>query len=454
MSEAEDPLAPLTVAEFSQRMTDLFHKVPRFRNIAVSGEITGFRPSASAIYFDLKDQGAQGGPMLACFLRAERLPHGIELADGLAVIARGEIINYGPRGRYSLTVREIEATGLGLLFVEFQALKERLKREGLFNDERKRTLPRFPRKLAVVSTREGKGIDDFVREIEKRGAFVRVQLFDTRVQGVGAERDIAAAIGRADRSGADLIILGRGGGSYEDLFPFNREEVVRAIVAARTPVLTAIGHSADIHLADLAADERANTPSLAADRVLAGWMKAAEWLPKMNERLLNAAERRIDLGARGIELRARTLGDTIARRLATKQSTLVQRERGLVALDPRARLAGRAAAIATRSEQLSAASAALLRRAATRMDASKERLPERVVGLVARKRSLLDLGAAAMRGADPSAPLQRGYAIVLRDGVVVRNAAQLRAGDDVRARFGRGSACARIESIESEEGEA
>uniref|UniRef100_E6Q7V2 Putative Exodeoxyribonuclease 7 large subunit (Exodeoxyribonuclease VII large subunit) (Exonuclease VII large subunit) n=1 Tax=mine drainage metagenome TaxID=410659 RepID=E6Q7V2_9ZZZZ len=454
MSEAEEHVVPLTVAEFSQRMSDLFHKVPRFRDIAVSGEITGFHPSANAIYFDLKDQGAQGGPMLSCFLRAERLPRGVELADGLAVVARGEIINYGPRSRYSLTVREIEATGLGLLFVEFQALKERLKREGLFNEERKRPLPRFPRTLAVVSTREGKGIDDFVREIEKRGPFVRFRMFDTRVQGIGAERDIAAAIARADESGADLIILGRGGGSYEDLFPFNREEVVRAIVAARTPVLTAIGHSSDIHLADLAADERANTPSLAADRVLAGWMKAAEWLPKMNERLLNAAERRIDLAARGIESRARTLGDTIARRLATKQSTLVQRERELVALDPRARLAGRAAAIATRSEQLSAASVALLRRAGTRMDANKERLPERVAGLLARKRSFLDLASAALRGADPNAPLQRGYAIVVRDGAVVRNAAQLRVGDEVRARFGRGSASARIESIGTEEGNA
>jgi len=449
--ETVDMLAPITVAEFSQRMTDLFNKVPRFRDIAVSGEITGFRPSATAIYFDLKDQGAQGGPLLSCFLRADRLPNNVKLADGLAVVARGEIINYGPRGRYSLTVREIAATGLGLLFVEFQALKERLQREGLFNDDRKRPMPRFPRSIAVVSTREGKGIDDFVREIEKRAPFVRLQMFDTRVQGHGAERDIAAAIAQADGSGADLIVLGRGGGSYEDLFPFNREEVVRAVVAARTPILTAIGHSADIHLADLAADERANTPSLAADRVLAGWMKAAEWLPKMNERLFHVAERRIDLAAREIESRARTLGETIARRIAAKQSTVVQRERELVALDPRARLAGRAAAIATRSEQLSAASASLLRRASTRIDAGKERLPERVAGLLARKGSLLGLAAAALRGADPNAPLERGYAIVVRDGVVVRNAAQLRVGDEVRARFGRGSASARIENIESEE---
>lgn len=451
MIETVDMLAPITVAEFSQRMTDLFNKVPRFRDIAVSGEITGFRPSATAIYFDLKDQGAQGGPLLSCFLRADRLPNNVKLADGLAVVARGEIINYGPRGRYSLTVREIAATGLGLLFVEFQALKERLQREGLFNDDRKRPMPRFPRSIAVVSTREGKGIDDFVREIEKRAPFVRLQMFDTRVQGHGAERDIAAAIAQADGSGADLIVLGRGGGSYEDLFPFNREEVVRAVVAARTPILTAIGHSADIHLADLAADERANTPSLAADRVLAGWMKAAEWLPKMNERLFHVAERRIDLAAREIESRARTLGETIARRIAAKQSTVVQRERELVALDPRARLAGRAAAIATRSEQLSAASASLLRRASTRIDAGKERLPERVAGLLARKGSLLGLAAAALRGADPNAPLERGYAIVVRDGVVVRNAAQLRVGDEVRARFGRGSASARIENIESEE---
>lgn len=454
MSESEEGLAPITVAEFSRRMSDLFQRVPRFRDIAVSGEITGFKPSGNALFFDLKDQGAQGGPKLSCFLRAEHVPHGLELADGLAVVARGEIINYGPHGRYSLTVRRIEATGLGMLFVEFQALKERLQREGLFNDERKRALPRFPRTVAVISTREGKGIDDFVREIEKRAPFIRMQIFDTRVQGIGSERDIAAAVARADASGSDVILLGRGGGSYEDLFPFNREEVVRAIVAARTPVLTAIGHSADIHLADLAADARANTPSLAADLVLAGWMKAAEWLPKMSERLAFAAQRRFDVAARDIELRARALDDATARRFAAKQNALLQREREVVALDPRARLAGRAAAIAARREQLQAASAALFRRAATRIDANRERLPERARGLVGRKRTLFDLARAALESADPNAPLRRGYAMLFRDGAVVRSATQLRVGDEVRAHFGRGAARARIESIDVDEEEA
>ncbi len=443
----------MTVAEFSQRMSDLFARVPRFRDIAVSGEITGMRPSSNAIYFDLKDQGAQGGPVLSCFLRADRVPNDVKLADGLAVVARGEIINYGPRSRYSLTVREIAATGLGLLFLEFQALKDRLQREGLFNDDRKRALPRFPRKVAVVSTREGKGIEDFVREIEKRAPFVHLRLFDTRVQGIGAERDIAAAIERADRSGAELIVLGRGGGSYEDLFPFNREEVVRAIVAAQTPVLTAIGHSADIHLADLAADEHANTPSLAAERVLAGWIKAAEWLPKMSERLGYAAQRRLDRATHDVEMRSRAVDAAMVARFATLQTKIVQRERALAALDPRARLAARAAAIATKSEQLQASAVALLRRARTQLEVRGERLPERVAGLALRKRSLLDLRSAALRGVDPHAPLERGYAIVLRDGIAVRSAQQLQVGDEVRARFGRGAARARIERIETEEGE-
>ncbi len=454
MSEGEKLHIPMTVAEFSQRMSNLFARISRFRDIAVSGEITGMRPSANAIYFDLKDQGAQGGPLLSCFLRADRLPNDVKLADGLAVVARGEIINYGPRSRYSLTVREIAATGLGLLFLEFQALKDRLQREGLFNDDRKRALPRFPRKVAVVSTREGKGIDDFVRVIEKRAPFVRLHIFDTRVQGIGAERDIAAAIERADRSGADLIVLGRGGGSYEDLFPFNREEVVRAIVAAQTPILTAIGHSADIHLADIAADERANTPSLAADRVLEGWSKAAEWLPKMSERLRYAAQRGLDRATRDLEMHSRAVETAIVGRLAAIQTKIVQRERSLVALDPRARLAARAAAVATKSEQLQASAAALLRRARTQIDVRGERLPDRVAGLALRKRSLLDLRSAALRGFDPHAPLERGYAIVLRDGVAVRSALQLQVGDEVRARFGRGAARARIERIETEEEQA
>ncbi|MGC8486315.1 MAG: exodeoxyribonuclease VII large subunit, partial [Candidatus Baltobacteraceae bacterium] len=148
------------------------------------------------------------------------------------------------------------------------------------------------------------------------------------------------------------------------------------------------------------------------------------------------------------------LEGAVAHRLTALQKGVVQRERALIALDPRARLVGRAAAIATRSEQLHASAAALLRRLHTQLDTRGERVPERIAGLAARKRSMLDLRTAALRGADPHAPLGRGYAMVLREGVVVRNASQLQIGDEVRARFGRGAARARIERIEPEESEA
>jgi len=453
VSEPASAPAPLTVAEFSQRMSGFFERVSLFRDIAVSGEISGYAVRGSGIYFDLKDQGAQGGPILACYLRPASVPRGLALANGLAVVARGEIINYGPRSKYSLTVASIEATGLGLLFVEFQALKERLRVEGLFESGRKRALPRFPHKIAVVSTRGGKGIGDFLTEIAKRAPFVQVSFFDTRVQGIGAEREIAAAIARADGSGAELIVVGRGGGSYEELFTFNREEVVRAIVATHVPVVIALAHTDDIHLADLVADGTANTPSLAVALVLEEWSRAAAWLPAARDRLASGARRRVDIAAQRLDTSRRDVSEGMRRRIESMRNAVVARERALVALDPRSRLIGRRSALVGRTEQLVAAMAARLQRCSNGVATRGERLPERIAGLLVRNRARLAVARASYEAGDPAAPLQRGYAMVMRGGEIVRNVAQLRIGDEIEARFGRGSARARIERIENEEGQ-
>ncbi len=184
--------------------------------------------------------------------------------DGDEVICGGEYNTYAPRSQYQLVVKSLELTGEGVLFAQFEALKERFRAEGLFEKSRKRRMPPFPRRIAVISSLESRGVGDFLKTIANRAPFIEITFIETLLQGKGAEMEIGEAIDRASKLDVDLIVLTRGGGSYEDLFPFNREPVVRAIVRAKHPVLSAVGHEQDVHMSDYVADWTCETPSNAA----------------------------------------------------------------------------------------------------------------------------------------------------------------------------------------------
>ena len=259
---------PLSVSELTSQVRGALEN--RFASVWVEGEISNFRAAPSGHwYFTIKDEGAQ--LRAACFRGANRAIR-FRPSDGLLVRARGRLTVFEPRGEYQLMVEGLDPVGAGALRVAFEQLKERLAAEGLFDQESKRELPLLPRRIAVVTSTAGAALRDIIRAVERRTRTVHLLVVPTRVQGEGAGAEIARAIrtlnehhlralaeGRTEDA-VDAVIVGRGGGSAEDLWAFNEEEVARAIRASVVPVISAVGHETDFTIADFAADVRAATP--------------------------------------------------------------------------------------------------------------------------------------------------------------------------------------------------
>lgn len=409
--------------------------------IRVRGEVSGVSKKNGRLYFDLKENA----DVLKCVVWAGdalKLP---PFKDGDEIICGGDYGTFAARSQYQLFVKAVELTGIGALYAQFEALKERFRKEGLFDEARKRPMPAFPRRVAVVSAR-GKGAEDFLTTIAKRAPFVRVEFVETRVQGDGAQMDIAEAIDKASRLDVDVIVLTRGGGGYEDLFPFNLEPVVRAIVRAKHPVLSAVGHTGDVHLSDYVADCTCETPS-----------NAAQYFGEIGDRFLQRIQRaqgRLEQTVRSlIGSRAQTFDYVSARLAAVARSSLQKEERSLHALErrlaaqtPHRRLVERSQRIAALRSRLEFAAryyAAPRRETFKRLD---ERLARMPATLLRPYRELLERRNTRLEGLNPHALLARGYAIVTLDGHAVSDAAAVPEGALVEAQLHRGKLRARVES--------
>src|SRR5437762_1906242 len=255
-----------TVTELTVRVRD--HLEEKFFEVWVEGELSGVRLwNTGHLYFTLKDSSSLlKGLMFRSALRYLKF----KPADGLRVVARGKISVYDPKGEYQIVCEHLEPEGLGALQLAFDQLKERLQKEGLFDERRKRTLPALPRKIGVVTSLDGAAVRDIIKVLRRRYANAHIVIRPARVQGEGAALEIAramAAIGKV--KGVDVVIVGRGGGSIEDLWAFNEEVVARAIAGCPVPTISAVGHETDVTIADFVADLRAPTPSAAAEMVVA-----------------------------------------------------------------------------------------------------------------------------------------------------------------------------------------
>jgi exodeoxyribonuclease VII large subunit len=287
--DADDPfgLAFESVSELTARIKGAL--ASQFGEVAVHGEVSNVaRPKSGHIYFTIKDDAAS---IRAVIWRsdARRLP--FDLTDGLAVRALGGVTVYEPRGDYQLTVRALEPEGVGPLELAFRQRFARLAAEGLFDPARKRPLPRYPRRIVIVSSPTGAAVRDVLQVTGRRWKCAEILIAPTRVQGEGADGEVVAALELANRvAGADIIIVARGGGSLEDLWTFNEEVVARAIAGSRVPVVSAIGHEIDVTLADLAADRRALTPSEAGEVCVPDCREVALHLDRLADRLRSAGQ--------------------------------------------------------------------------------------------------------------------------------------------------------------------
>ncbi len=283
----------LTVTQLSRRIrTAVNAAFPA--EVRVLGEVSNLAEGSSGHrYFTLKDAGSE----VRCVMwKSDSIKLHFEPRDGMELIATGTVDVFEQRGQYQLYVRRLEPRGIGALELAFQQLRERLAGEGLFDPARKRPLPRFPRRIAIVTSPGGAALHDMLQTIERRFPCVQVYVFGVRVQGEGAAREIADAIRRLNHSsarlgGLDVVIVGRGGGSIEDLWAFNEEVVARAIHASRIPIISAVGHEVDFTIADLVADVRAATPTAAAELVVPLRSELLEQVAQWQRRLMLAAHR-------------------------------------------------------------------------------------------------------------------------------------------------------------------
>lgn len=350
------PAAPFTVRQINELVRGALHlHLPP--TVYVLGQIGNLsRPSSGHLYFTLKDQASE----LPCVMwRSDAAKLRFTLEVGMEVIATGGLDVYLPRGAYQLYVRKLEPRGVGALEVAFRQLREKLEREGLFDPRRKKALPRIPQRLALVTSPSGAAIRDILQTLRRRFPPLEILLFPVRVQGTGAAEEIAAAIRlmnehRDALGGIDVAIVGRGGGSLEDLWAFNEEVVARAIVASRIPLISAVGHEVDVTISDLVADLRAPTPTAAAELVAPDARELREWLAQRTIRAARATRHAVELGR--AHLRAVLASDVLARPLLR----LRERAQRVDELCQRLRLALRER-FRTARERMNRAQLALLR---------------------------------------------------------------------------------------------
>lgn len=292
---------PIKVSQLNGYIKRVLQMDPLLGNVSVIGEISNLKyHSTGHVYFTLKDETSK----INCFLAAEYLRElRYELSDGIEIVANGYIFLYERGGSYSLNVREIAIEGVGNLTAAFERLKEKLSAEGFFDEKYKKPIPFFPKKIAVITSETGAAVRDIIKIIKSRNNIVDVLVYPCLVQGPGAAADIANAIGEVNRlfPEIDTIIVGRGGGSMEELWAFNEEVVARSIFASRIPVISAVGHETDFTISDFVADRRAETPTAAAQMAVPDISALKEYVENQKENLIHIMERLIKY----IELRVK-----------------------------------------------------------------------------------------------------------------------------------------------------
>ena len=278
-------LKPVRVSQLNSYIKRILQTDPILGNVSVIGEISNLKFHGSGhVYFSLKDENSK----VSCFLPADKFAVlACELEEGLEVTASGYIYLYERGGSYSLNIRDIQVSGQGNLAAEFQKLKVKLEKEGLFDTEHKKAIPAFPRKVAVVTSETGAAVRDIVKTIKRKNSFTDILIYPVLVQGPGAAGEISAAIEDLNlhHGDVDIIIAGRGGGSMEELWAFNEEIVARSIYESEIPVISAVGHETDFTIADFVADLRAETPTAAAERAVPDTFLIRETLETINKEM-------------------------------------------------------------------------------------------------------------------------------------------------------------------------
>ena len=399
-------LQPVSVTQLTGYIKLLLDRDEILSQTCVRGELSNYKIHSSGHhYFTLKDEGA----VISCVLfRSDAMRLRFRPESGMKVILTGRVSLFPRSGQYQLYVSHMQPDGAGDLAVAFEQLKQRLQAQGVFDAAHKKPLPRYPERVALVTSPTGAAVRDMIRILGRRWPLASVLVCPVRVQGEGAAEEIAAMLELVDAAGlADVLITGRGGGSLEDLWAFNEEIVARAIYRCKTPVISAVGHEPDVTIADFAADVRAATPSNGAELAVCDRAELRALLEQQARRMEKAQERRLEL----LRQRLRRLSERPV--LRSPEGSLQQKELLLELLRQRLE---RAAVSAVEQEQ------------------------RRFAALSGRLDAL-----------SPLKVLARGYAVATRQGQVLHSVEQLSPGEEIRLRLSDGTALCAVERIEKGE---
>ena len=401
-SRREADMAVYSVSQVNSYIKNMFTQDFMLARISIRGEVSNCKYHSSGhIYFTLKDEKAA----IACVMFAgNRKGLSFTLKEGQKVEAEGSISVYEQNGSYQLYARKITLDGAGELYKQYENLKTRLEEMGMFAEEYKKPIPQYAMKIGIITAQTGAAVRDIITVAKRRNPYVKLTLYSAFVQGEGAKESIVQGIKALDQLGLDILIVGRGGGSIEDLWAFNEECVARAIFECNTPVISAVGHEVDVTIADYVADLRAPTPSAAAELAVFDLRALEEKLGQYNRRFLGLMEQK----------------------LGENRTRLKQQELQLQVLSPGQKL------LEKRQRLLSLA----------------DRLEYNIDKVLSQRKHHLALYAQKLQGLSPFISLERGYAYVQdKDGASVRSVKQIKIGEEIQVQFLDGQAKAKITEL-------
>ncbi len=421
------PNSPLTVtvSQLGRKIASMIRSEKTFEDLCVKGEISNFSPNARSghIYFTLKDDTAS---IRVVIFRNTAEYINAALEDGMAVVVRGTVKCYEAGGYYQIVAADVRPDGEGALAAQFAMIKAKLEAEGLF--KQKRPLPEMPRKICVITSESGAVLHDILQNIESRCPEVRIVFIPAAVQGEYAPASLVSALGKANETDADLIIFGRGGGSAEDLSAFNDEGLARAIFASRIPTISAVGHETDFTIADFVADERASTPTKAAQIAV----------PDMRELVSKLVERK------------NVIRTSLHRVFENKVVAVTMTDTKIKAKSPMHRLAANEQKLAPAADKLAAQMKRIIEERSRQYEDIYSDVKLRAGRIVENKETALMHTASVIKLLDPLAILMRGYSITYKDGKALVNADDVSAGDRIKIKLSGGSISAVVESTEKD----
>ena len=415
--------AAITVSQLNRKAKTLLEQ--GIARLWVEGEISNLsRPASGHIYFSLKDDTAQ---VSAAWFRQRQRGPAIGFKNGDKVLAFGRVSIYEARGNYQLIIEQMEPAGEGVLKQRFDALKRKLLAEGLFDEARKQALPALPARIGVITSPSGAAIRDIISVLGRRYPAASVVVYPAAVQGDAAPGELISALDTAvERDECDVLIIGRGGGSLEDLWAFNDEALARAIADCPIPIVSAVGHEVDFTIADFVADVRAPTPSGAAEIVVPD---QHDWLRRINV----LASRLARVGERAVEDRAQQVDWFSARMVSAVRQKLLSQRHDVQTL---------------RSELVQLSPAMSVQRSIARLGTLQQRLASGTNEALSELNHRVALLGRALNSVSPLATLDRGYAIVLdSDGKAMTDASTAESGDEIRARLSKGELVANITKV-------